>query len=98
MSEEPKSIRVTIFGEDYAIRSEKGTEYTRLCARHVDDAIQQAHVHGHVSEPHKAAILGAMQITDELFTCREGAGEQTRMVIDRLSALRRSIDAALAKE
>jgi hypothetical protein len=39
-----KAVRVTIFGEDYLIRSEMGEAYTERCARYVDSAIQEAHV------------------------------------------------------
>lgn len=74
MSEgEARAVKVTVFGEDYFIRTELGEDYTRRCARYVDEAIQEAHIRGHVSEPHKAAILAAMKITDELFRARDRA-------------------------
>lgn len=99
MSEEKKAaVRVTIFGEEYAIRSEMGEEYTVACAKHVDDAIQRAHVAGHVPEPHKAAILAALQITDDLFRVRASEAAQARTVADRLSALRERVDSALGEE
>ena len=50
MSEEKQTVRVSIFGEDYNIRSEMGEKYTLACARHVDDAIQEVLVRGHVSQ------------------------------------------------
>lgn len=59
-------VRVTIVGEEYAIRSEAPPEHTRAVAEYVDRAIR-AVMHGSVVEPHKAAILAALQITDELF-------------------------------
>lgn len=88
-------VRVTISGEEYALRSEKGEEYTRACARHVDGAIRQAHAHGRAVEPEKAAILAALQITDELYTARETGEAQARLVVDRLTALRRRVEEAL---
>lgn len=72
-----RAVRVTIFGEDYRIRTRLGEEYTRRCARYVDDAIQEAHIGGHVVEPHRAAILAAMKLTDELFRVR-GELERSR--------------------
>jgi cell division protein ZapA len=92
---EARAVRVTIFGEEYSIRSEMGEEYTLACAKHVDDAIQDAHVRGHVPEPHKAVILAALQITDELFRGKAAHSAGTRMVLNRLSALRQRVDAAL---
>lgn len=95
MSDEKRSVRVTIFGEEYAIRSEKGEEYTRACAKHVDDLVRDAHLRTRVPEPHKAAVLAAMQITDELFRSRTAQQAQERLVAERLAGLRARVDAAL---
>ena len=92
---ERKPVRVTIFGEEYALRSEMGEEYTRACAEHVDERIQTVHVSGHVPEPHKAAVLAAMQITDELFQARSGGTELAANVHDRIAALRKRVETAL---
>jgi len=89
------AIRVTIFGEEYPLRSEKGEAHTRECARIVDEAIQNAHLSAHVAEPHKAAILAALQITDELLQRRADEATRTQRVLEGLSALRIRIEAAL---
>ena len=60
------TVRVLIFGEEYQIRSNRPEAHTRACARYVDDLIQRAHRAG-VAETHRAAVLAALQITDELF-------------------------------
>jgi cell division protein ZapA len=97
--EEGKSpVRVTIFGEEYSIRSDKGEEYTVACAQHVDDLIQEAHVRSKVPEPHKAAILAAMQITDQMFRTRAASQNQARMIADRLAGMRARIEAALGQD
>lgn len=90
-----KPVRVTIFGEEYALRSEMGEEYTRACAEHVDDRVQAVHVSGHIPETHKAAILAAMQITDELFQERSDREELASSVHRRIGELRRRIESAL---
>ncbi|MEE8594413.1 MAG: cell division protein ZapA [Gemmatimonadota bacterium] len=90
-----KAVRVTIFGEDYLIRSEMGQAYTERCARYVDAAIQEAHVRGHVAEPHKAAILASMQITDRLFRAYADAEELQRELGDRVTEMRGRIEAVL---
>lgn len=98
MNEKTKqAVRVTIFGEEYALRSEMGEEYTRACAEHVDDRVQAVHVTGHVAEPHKAAILAAMQITDELFEIRNERVELARSVHARVHDLRRRVEEALER-
>ena len=88
-------VRVTIFGEEYSIRSDKGEEYTVACAQHVDDLIQEAHVRAKVPEPHKAAILAAMQITDQMFRTKAASQSQSRMLAERLAGLRARVDSAL---
>ncbi len=90
-----KAVRVTIFGEDYQIRTDLGEEYTRACALHVDEAIQEAHIGSHISEVHKAAILAAMKITDELFRARRDKEVLERAVRERLSDLTERVDEAL---
>ena len=96
MSDDKRTVRVSIFGEDYNIRSEMGEKYTLACARHVDDAIQEVHVRGHVSQRDKAAILAALQITDELFRGRSSQLTQSRSVMDRATSLTARIEDVLA--
>lgn len=93
-----QAVRVTIFGEDYLIRSEMGEAYTERCARYVDSAIQEAHVRGHVAEPHKAAILAAMQITDRFFRAQAEKEEFERSIGKRLLDLRGRVQATLPTE
>jgi len=90
------TVRVTIFGEEYAIRSDAPEEYTLECARYVDDAVQKAHVQGQVAEPHRAAVLAALQITDELFRCREDLTARADHVLTRLTALRETVEGVAA--
>lgn len=97
MDDQKKPVRVTIFGEEYALRSEMGEEYTRACAEHVDERIQSVHVAGHIPEPHKAAILAAMQITDELFQERGDRADLAGTVHRRLGELRRRVETALER-
>lgn len=95
MSGEKQPVRVTIFGEEYTIRSEMDPDYTRACARHVDEAIQEAHVGSRVSEPHRAAILAALEITDRLFRVRAERDELREELTERLGSLRREVEEAL---
>jgi len=89
------AVRVTIFGEEYALRSEAGEDYTRACAEYVDERVNAVHVSARVSEPHKAAILAAMQITDELFQARAARDEQVDTVHQRIGDLRERVEEAL---
>ena len=77
MSGKRHVVRVRIAGEEYPIRSETSPEHTREVARYVDRAIRQVLAAGTVIETHKAAILAALQITDELFRERAAADALT---------------------
>jgi cell division protein ZapA len=85
MTERRSTVRVTIVGEEYAIRSPAGPEHTRAVAGYVDAAIRKIVAGGTVVESHKAAILAAMQIADELFAERSAAAALAGEV-DALSA------------
>lgn len=85
MSDKRHAVKVSIVGEEFTIRSDETPEHTRAVADHVDRAIKQVLNSSSVIETHKAAILAALQITDELFktrAAREGLEER----LDGLSA------------
>lgn len=83
MSDRKTSVKVTILGEEYGIRSEASPEHTRAVAAYVDQAIRRVMNSGTVVESHKAAILAALQITDELFAARA----ERRAMADAIDAL-----------
>lgn len=71
------AVRVTIGGEDYTVRSELPPEYTREVAAYVDAALRRIRDMLPLVETHKAAILAALAITDELFQARRGDREHS---------------------
>jgi cell division protein ZapA len=77
------AVRVIIGGEEYTVRSELPPEYTREVAAYLDVALKRVRGSLPMVESHKAAILAALSITDELFQARRG----DREVADRLSAM-----------
>ncbi len=89
MSTIKHSTRVTICGEDYTIRSDSPPEHTRAVAAYVDAKIREVLESASVVESHKAAILAAMQITDELFGAREGQVEVAESMKTLSGELRR---------
>lgn len=64
------SVKVSIVGEEYTIRSDAPPEHTRAVAEHLDAAIRRVLSGGSVVEAHRAAILAALQITGELLEAR----------------------------
>jgi cell division protein ZapA len=77
------AVRVIIGGEEYTVRSELPPEYTREVAAYLDAALKRVRDSLPMVESHKAAILAALSITDELFQARHG----DREAADRLSAM-----------
>lgn len=66
-------VRVRIVGEEYVLRTEASATHTEAVAEHVDRTIRAIVSSGATVETHKAAILAALQITDELFRERAAA-------------------------
>ena len=65
---ESKSVvRVRIVGEEYTLRTDATAEHTQAVAEHVDRTIRAILAAGVSMETQKAAILAALQITDDLF-------------------------------
>jgi cell division protein ZapA len=64
------SVKVEIAGERHVLRSDAPPEYTHAVAAHVDGTIRTLAAGGTL-ETHRAAILAALVITDELFRTRE---------------------------
>ena len=68
MTSKKNVVRVTIVGEEHMIRSDAPPEHTRAVAEYVDKTIRAITNSGSVViPPHRAAILAARKITDELF-------------------------------
>jgi cell division protein ZapA len=66
-----QTVTVTIGGEEFTIRTDAGADYARRCAAHLDKAVGQVFSSGAAVEPHRAVILAALSLTDELFKARE---------------------------
>ncbi len=92
---EKNSVTVTIAGDPYTIRTEASAEHARACASLVDEAITDVLGRGALVEAHKAAILAALSIADQLLRER-GTAESERDHRDRLAGrLASDLEAAL---
>ena len=81
MTQAKNAVKVTIGGEEFTVRSEFPPEYTREVATYLDAALKRVRDSMPMVETHKAAILAALAITDELFQARRG----DRQIADRLA-------------
>ncbi len=92
MAERPgsrQSVTVEIAGERHVIRSDAPPQYTQSVAAHVDETIRDLGL-GNTLDPHRAAILAALTITDELFRARaeaEGLREEIALRATRAAEL-----------
>ena len=86
------SVTVSIAGDEHTIRSSADPEYTRNCAKLVNERIQEIlRRSSGILEPHKATILVALSLTDELFqaqaeleTVREDVAERADVLVKRI--------------
>ena len=95
MNDTRSSVTVRIAGEEHTIRANAEPEYTRSCARYVDERIADIRSKGALIETHKAAILAALSISDELFQAREELERTRREMASRATNLARRLEVEL---
>ncbi|MEZ4414408.1 MAG: cell division protein ZapA [Gemmatimonadota bacterium] len=96
MSESRTSVTVKIAGEEHVIRSNAPADYTRACARFVDERIREIRDRG--IEGHRAAILAALSITDQFFRARDDEEALRARVEGSAEALAARIEGLLSEE
>lgn len=84
------TVKVTILNEEYSIRSDTPPEHARAVAQYLDTAIRTVLNSGGVVETNRAVVLGALQITAELFQARATLGSMQES-IESLSDLVRPL-------
>ena len=90
-----QSVTVRIAGEEHVIRASAPPEYTRACAKLVDERILEIRSKAGLLEAHKAAILAALSISDELLQAREELTRLRREVETRTERLTERLESAL---
>ncbi|MGD8319446.1 MAG: cell division protein ZapA [Gemmatimonadota bacterium] len=96
MSADKAAVTVRIAGEEHTIRANAEPEYTKKCARLVDERIQSIRSKSGLIEGHKAAILAALSIADEYFQALEESDRIRRESVSRASNLRARMEDGLA--
>jgi len=98
-SDQQKSaVTVRIGGEDHVIRANVAPEYTLRCAKWVDDRISEIKGQLGLIESHKAAILAALSITDELFQAQDEVGTLRREGAKKAESLARRLELAIEEQ
>ena len=70
-----QTVKVSIGGDEYTVRSELPPEYTREVAAYLDSQIINVRQMLPTLDTQKVAVLAALAITDELFQARRGDRE-----------------------
>ncbi len=91
-----ESVTVRIAGEEHTIRSNAEPEYTTRCAAHVDQRIHEIKKQVGLLEGHKAAILAALSITDELFQAKDTKEQSDSQTAERVNALAARLEDAVS--
>ena len=91
MTSKKSLVTVTIGNEDYTLKSDRAPDYTRAVAAHVDARLKEVLSSGTMVETHKAAVLAALAVTDELFQSRRAQQD----LADRLHTLARELSRLL---
>ena len=95
MSADKESVTVRIAGEEHTIRSSAEAEYTKRCARYVDQRIHDIKKQVGLLEGHKAAILAALSITDEFFQAKEDLEQSGIDMASTVDGLAEALESAL---
>lgn len=98
MSASPRSVRVTVLDEPFAIQSDVGQDYTRQVAAHVDSTLRSLRQASPTLEPFPTAVLGAMEITNDLFRARRSVANLAEEAIARIDVVVEAIDRTLERE
>jgi len=86
----PKPVEVQIAGQKLMVSSDHPAEYTRRVAAYFDQAVQRIRTAAPTIDGHRATILAALAITDELFQARQNDAATTHRidaVADQLARL-----------
>ena len=92
--QEPESVTVTIFGQEYTLKGDADPDYVRKVARFVDERMNEVARGSTMAATAKVAILAAVNIADELFREQQKRLETMVSLEDRSDQLTR----LLAKE
>ena len=96
--ENTTSMKVTIFGETYNIKSQADPEYTASVAEHVDRTMMLIKGQVGMRDPLKIAILASMSITDDLFQTRNKVEQQDQDIENRCNSLLNLVEAYLDEQ
>lgn len=95
MSDTGNIVPVHIHGQRYPIRSSLEPEYIARLASYVEEKMRAVADAAPTGDSLRFAVLAALNITDELFRCREAARVRDGEIAERAEELERLLDRVL---
>jgi len=90
------TVTVRIGGEEHVLRSTAEPEYAKQCAELLDTRVREVRKMAGGVETHRAVILAALSITDELFRAKDELRDLRQEVSTRSLDLARRVEEAVA--
>jgi len=88
MVSQPRTTTVQILGQEYRIRTDEAPEFVQEVARYVDETLRSLASRMASGSPTQIAVLGALNIAEELFRERRGGnGRDVSEWEDRLRGI-----------
>ncbi|MBU1486538.1 cell division protein ZapA [bacterium] len=81
-----QSTEVEIFGNTYTIKGNEDPEYIRELAKYVSQQMYAVTHQTATISPGKAAVLVALNVTDELFKTKRIVEEKTRELTEKVDS------------
>ena len=95
MSDTGNIVPVHIHGQRYPIRSTLEPEYISRLASYVEEKMRAVADSAPTGDSLRFAVLAALNITDELFRCREATRARDGELAERAEELERLLDRVL---
>jgi len=96
MNDQEQRVHVTVFGQECAIRGGADADYVREVAAFVDTRMRESQAAHPTKSPLKVAILAALNLADELFTCQQQKEELVVRLEDKVREFSDSLNQGLA--
>ncbi len=94
---EPKSVTVTIYGQEYTLRGDADSAYVEQVAALVDLKMREIAGRSDLASTGKVAILAAVNLADELLRERQKHQEALSMLEERTGQIATFLDSEMEK-
>lgn len=94
---EPKSVTVTIYGQDYTLKGDADSTYVERVAALVDQKMREISQRSELASTSKVAILAAVNLADDLLREQQKHQEALVLLEERTSQITSFLDREMDK-